>query len=354
MWLLVGSDQNSLYPVLQWLIDWLTNDDGRCYFSGLAGTSVDFTSAKGWLVPQIDGGFKWMTRQQYELEAASIEPRAVQVKFYLYTNSNPTSPKQITVNDASALASSNFNKNNPTRFIIHGWQNNYQSDVNVDVLSALLASGTYNVICVDWSSSAETINYASARYDVPSVGQLVANYVDFLYEKGGMSFSNVALIGHSLGAHVSGYAGKLVSKGKIQTIIGLDPALPLFSYSDCKTRLCSTDANYVESIQTNGGTLGFLDPIGKGAFYPNGGKSQPGCGIDLTGSCAHSRSYIYYSESLRKNDFPTMKCSTYTAAVGNQCGSTYSTVRMGSPANYGTSGYFYVPVNSASPYGKGA
>lgn len=306
------------------------------------------------MVPQIDGGFKWMSREQYDMEVASIEPRALQVKFYLYTKSNPTTPKQITVNDANALAASYFNKNNPTRFVIHGWNNNYQSDVNVDVRSALLASGSYNVFCVDWSSSAQTINYASARYDVPSVGQLVANFIDFLNEKGGMSFSTLGLIGHSLGAHVSGYAGKLVKRGKVHTIVGLDPALPLFSYSDCSTRLCTTDASYVESIQTNGGTLGFLEPIGKGAFYPNGGKTQPGCGVDLTGSCAHSRSYIYYSEALRKNDFPCMKCGTYTAAVGNQCGSTYSSVRMGAPSNYGVAGYFYVPVNSAAPYGKGS
>ncbi|XP_061386831.1 phospholipase A1 VesT1.02-like [Musca vetustissima] len=320
----------------------------------IGGTSFDFSNTKGWLVPQIDGGFKWMTREQYDMEVASIEPRAVQVKFYLYTKSNPTTPKQITVNDANALAASNFNKNNPTRFVIHGWNNNYLSDVNVDVRSALLASGSYNVFCVDWSSSAQTINYASARYDVPNVGQLVANFIDFLNDKGGMPFSTLGLIGHSLGAHVSGYAGKLVKRGKVNTIVGLDPALPLFSYSDCSTRLCTTDASYVESIQTNGGTLGFLEPIGKGAFYPNGGKTQPGCGVDLTGSCAHSRSYIYYSEALRKNDFPCMKCGTYTAAVGNQCGSTYSSVRMGAPSNYGVSGYFYVPVNSAAPYGKGS
>ncbi|XP_013107020.1 phospholipase A1 VesT1.02 [Stomoxys calcitrans] len=319
-----------------------------------AGTSVDFSSDKGWMVPQIDGTFKWMSREQYETEMSSIEPRAITVKFYLYTKSNPSSPQLINVNDANALSKSYFNKNNPTRFVIHGWQNNYQSDVNIDVRSALLATGSYNVFCVDWSSAAETLNYASARYDVPTVGQMVANFIDFLNSSGGMSFTTLNLIGHSLGAHVSGYAGKLVKRGRVHTIYGLDPALPLFSYSDCAKRLCTSDANYVESIQTNGGNLGFLEPIGKGAFYPNGGKTQPGCGIDLTGSCSHGRAYIYYSEAVRKNDFPCMKCGTYNSAVNKDCGATYSSVRMGSPSNYGTSGYFYVPVKSSAPYGMGS
>lgn len=278
----------------------------------------------------------------------------MQVKFYLYTNSNPSTPKLITINDASALAASNFNKNNPTRFVIHGWNSNYESDVNVQIRSALLASDSYNVFVVDWSSNAVTLNYISARYDVPTIGQLVADYIDFLNEKGGMPFTTLGLIGHSLGAHVSGYTGKLVKRGKIHSIHGLDPAFPLFSYSNCNTRLCSTDADYVESIQTNGGKLGFLNPIGKSSFYPNGGKLQPGCGIDITGSCSHSRAYIYYAEALRKNNFPTMECDSYTLAVDKNCGSNYSSIRMGSTSNYGTSGYFYVPVKSTAPYGYGS
>jgi len=73
------------------------------------------------------------------------------------------------------------------------------------------------------------------------------------------------IIGHSLGAHVSGFAGKNVKNGQVRTIIGLDPALPLYSFDSPNKRLNSNDAYYVESIQTNGGTLGFLKPIGKGA-----------------------------------------------------------------------------------------
>jgi len=169
-----------------------------------------------------------------------------------------------------------------------------------------------------------------------------------------MSFSTLTVIGHSLGAHVAGFTGKNTKNGKIDTIIGLDPALPLYSFDTPTKRLCSTDALYVESLQTNGGELGFLKPIGKGAFYPNGGKSQPGCGLDVSGGCAHSRSYMYYAESVKLNDFPSVKCENYEYAVKKDCGATYSSVRMGALSNANmAAGDFYTPVNSKSPYGMG-
>lgn len=74
-------------------------------------------------------------------------------------------------------------------------------------------------------------------------------------------------------------AGKKVRTGKIRKIIGLDPATPLFSLNKPDERLDSHDAIYVETIQTS--KLGFFDPLGTVSFYPNGGRSQPGCGWDI-------------------------------------------------------------------------
>lgn len=49
---------------------------------------------------------------------------------------------------------------------------------------------------------------------------------------------------------------------------------------------------------TNGGRLGFLDPIGTVSFYPNGGRSQPGCSWDLAGMCSHQCAYKYFADSI--------------------------------------------------------
>jgi hypothetical protein len=62
----------------------------------------------------------------------------------------------------------------------------------------------------------------------------------------------------------------------------LDPAAPGFSVNDTETRLDTTDADFVDIIHTNSGTLlqggeSMIEPIGHADFYPNGGQRQPGC-----------------------------------------------------------------------------
>lgn len=209
------------------------------------------------------------------------------------------------------------------------------------------------MIAVDWSRG-RSLEYASSVAAVSSVGAKIAKLIDFLVKEYGISLETLEIVGFSLGAQVAGYSAKQVTTGKVQKVVGLDPAMPLMSYDKPAKRLNSDDAVYVESIQTNGGTLGYTKPIGRAAFYPNGGKSQPGCGIDLTGSCSHTRAVSYYVESLTLNNFPTIKCPSYKEANKKDCGSNYSTIRMGSPQNIITAfGEFYVPVNNVSPYGLG-
>lgn len=90
--------------------------------------------------------------------------------------------------------------------------------------------------------------------------------------------------------------GKNVRNGKIDAIIGLDPAGPLFSVGNPSGRLDAGDANYVEAVHTNGPTLliagaGIGAPIAQADFFPNGGRSQPGC---ILNSCSHSRAVEIY------------------------------------------------------------
>lgn len=68
---------------------------------------------------------------------------------------------------------------------------------------------------------------------------------------------------------MAGAAGKRTTRGRVQSIVGLDPAGPLFALDDPANRLDHTDANYVESHVTDGGRLGFQHPVGHANFYPN-------------------------------------------------------------------------------------
>lgn len=85
--------------------------------------------------------------------------------------------------------------------------------------------------------------------------------------------------GFSLGAHVAGNAGSATTSGKLSRVTGLDPAMPGFHvFASEKTRLDPTDAVFVDVIHSCAGVLGFLQPLGKVDFYPNGGTAvQPGC-----------------------------------------------------------------------------
>lgn len=71
--------------------------------------------------------------------------------------------------------------------------------------------------------------------------------------------------------------GKNVRSGKLEKIVGLDPAGVLFHHDKPDERLNSTDAKYVETIQTS--KLGFVKPVGSVSFFPNGGRFQ----VSVTG-----------------------------------------------------------------------
>ncbi|XP_069969304.1 phospholipase A1-like isoform X1 [Bactrocera oleae] len=318
-------------------------------------------SENGWYIPQADGSLVWVSTEEGEQMLADLEEKEeiegrilpVPVTFYLYTNRNPFKGQKIT-ETAKSITNSDFDASNPTRFVIHGWTQSYTAGMNKDIRAAWLGRGKYNVIIVDWTR-ARSVDYASSVVAVPKVGKKVASMINYLVENFGMSLDETEVIGHSLGAHVAGYAGKNTKKGLLHAIVGLDPALPLFSYNKPDKRLNANDAHYVESIQTNGGQLGFLKPIGKGAFYPNGGKTQPGCVLDVTGACSHARSTAYYAEAVARDDFPSMRCGDYEGAVRDECGGSYSGVKMGAVTNaYMVNGDYYVPVRSSSPYGFGS
>lgn len=68
------------------------------------------------------------------------------VRFLLFTRSNPTNGQQLVFGDFNSIRNSNFNANLPTRVIIHGFQSDSDSDVNVLLTAAFLRNGDFNVI----------------------------------------------------------------------------------------------------------------------------------------------------------------------------------------------------------------
>lgn len=232
------------------------------------------------------------------------------VTFVLYTRNNPTEGEYFSATDFTSLVTSNFF--DPIRknlFTIHGYQGDLSSSVNQATAASILPKEDVNIFAVDWSGPAGEF-YTEAVTFVPTIGRIVGDFINFIVEHYEVSPNKFGIVGHSLGAQVSGVAGASVN-GLIEFIVGMDPAGPLFSLEQTDNRLDPTDAAYVQVIHTNVGLLGFQWSMGHSDYFPNGGESQPGCGVDITGYCSHARSHQYYAESLATGRFVALKCGSY-------------------------------------------
>ena len=217
-----------------------------------------------------------------------------------------------------------------------------------EMSDALLGAADVNVLVVDWRGGSLPM-YSQAAANTRLVGLEVARLVNILQDRHRLQPANVHIIGHSLGAHIAGYAGERIEG--LGRISGLDPAEPLFQGMPAQVRLDHTDALFVDVIHTDSkgfmkGGLGLEQPIGHVDFYPNGGKVQPGCSFldfpylpDLDGvedislppadsvarnlfACAHNRVIALYIDSiLNSRSCPMVGhlCQDYQTFQAGQC-----------------------------------
>ena len=303
------------------------------------------------LVPAGDGKMHLVDLNPIEVE--SIEPMfnaESDVFFILYTRNNRNGVR-IGMN-ANEIRATTFNAAHPTRFLIHGWINERNATVNVRGTEAYLRRGNFNVIVVDWGAGAQTINYITARNRVNNVGPFVATFIDFMNLNGFINFNILNLVGHSLGGHVAGIAAKRLTRGVAEAVFALDPSAQLFNLHQPNTRVASTDADYVEVIHTNGGSFGFLEPLGQADFFPNWGSTQTGCGNDVAGFCAHERVVDLFSESIN-TVFTAQRCQSFTQIQNFQCTGTGSARMGGDNGRTKNVGIFFMETNSVSPFSRG-
>ncbi|XP_058400367.1 pancreatic triacylglycerol lipase-like [Diceros bicornis minor] len=281
----------------------------------------------------------WGGTLQRPFKTLPWSPEEVNTRFLLYTNENPNNFQEITA-DASTIKSSNFKTSRKTRFIIHGFRDSGEESWPSDICQNLLKVESVNCICVDWSTGADT-RYTQATENVRIVGAEVAYLVGVLQSSLSYSPSNVHVIGHSLGAHVAGEAGRTTS-GAIGRITGLDPAEPCFQSTPELVRLDPSDAQFVDVIHTDAAPMipnlgfGMSQIVGHLDFFPNGGEEMPGCQknilsqiVDVGGiwdgtvayvACNHLRSYKYYNDSiLNPSGFAGFSCASYSDFTANKC-----------------------------------
>nr|XP_006979331.2 hepatic triacylglycerol lipase isoform X2 [Peromyscus maniculatus bairdii] len=257
-----------------------------------------------------------------------------EIRFLLFRSESDRLGCQLRVQHPETLQECGFNTSQPLVMIIHGWSMDGLLETWIWKLMGALKSRQsqpVNVGFVDWISLAHQ-HYAVAVRNTRVVGQEVAAFLLWLEESVKFSQSNVHLIGYSLGAHVSGFAGSSMGREhKIGRITGLDPAGPLFEGTSPSDRLSPDDASFVDAIHTftqehMGLSVGIQQPIAHYDFYPNGGTFQPGChflelykhiaehglnAITQAIKCAHERSVHLFIDSLRHSDLQStgFQCS---------------------------------------------
>ncbi|XP_076261785.1 phospholipase A1 2-like [Rhynchophorus ferrugineus] len=273
------------------------------------------------------------------------------ISFYVYTR-NDTNGTEVYYNQSNELMSlSSFDPNLKTVVITHGWYNTYESPVDTLLKDSLLKIDDLNVLNVNWDKYANEI-YLESVLAVPHVGKTLGKFIQTVSENFNYPLDNFTLMGHSLGAHISGFAGQYLN-GSLPHIIGMDPAGPLFLELDRNNRLSEDDAQYVQAIHTNALFLGVNYNVGHVDFWPNGGLAQPGCGFDWDGACSHGRSYIYMAESLEDNQFLARCCSNYLKYLNEKCVNNTAGLMGGYVYDYSLTGDLYLKTNSDSPYGLG-
>ena len=271
--------------------------------------------------------------------ALPSHPDIIQTKFFLYTRKNSKKADELNLKNISSVIESNFDPSCKTIFIVHGFAHHSQKPWVVKMKNELLKRYRYNIISVDWKKGASylALSYIKAAANARLVGAQIAYLIEILKDVTGVQTKSVHIIGHSLGAHIAGYAGKRLARKNftIGRITGLDPARPQFEGNHPEARLDKTDAYFVDVIHTNSapflfGGAGYRRQLGHVDFYPNGGEYQPGCegllktiwqsGILHAATCHHMRAVEYFTASIQEECFfPAFPCSSWEKFKKGKC-----------------------------------
>ena len=239
-----------------------------------------------------------------------------------------------------------FQNKLPTKIFAHGFKSKVTTK-NLAFVDAWMNryNQKVNVILLNWPglalSDLESPSiYTSAAKNAIDVGAYLGHCLAAISKEArAVEGSDIHLVGHSLGAHLVGKAGRVynaLTRRSIGRVTGLDPAAPRFIEGGkgfeasiffgnenpigilFKNRLNQNSGSFVDVIHTDGSlrpsfsrygipNLGDLNQMGHADFYPDGGEKQSSC---LLPGCSHGRAIVYYLDSIRDpNLFPSVSCA---------------------------------------------
>jgi len=227
------------------------------------------------------------------------------------TNANPVETKWVSAlpkvryilirknsNTYKDLCEASFNTNTKTRVFVHGFNVGPCIGHQVEHNSFRYDPEVGQVMFVDWTKYA-TAKYAGFNYftiitnTLPKVAKDLAKAVHYIKEN---TNGPVELVGHSLGAHLVGQAGRQYKElygEPLDRVIGLDPAGPLFHRT--KKAIKCTDAANVTVLHTDTFVMGLSDRICEDDVYETNPEACKGKGFQ----CAHNYAMSRYMDYLK-------------------------------------------------------
>ena len=299
---------------------------------------------------------------------------AIKPELRVYTTRRPE--QRIKYSTPEQVASEfKFSGERTIIFIVHGFCNDIRTRWMYKMEEAILEREKEQaiVVLVGWGHGANygwipLSHYSQAAANTEAVGKWLGGVANHLMRsirpRGRQPKPRIWGIGHSLGAHVLGMAGRN-SNRSFDRITALDPAGPLFERQNEDKRLHKEDATSVEVIHTDGYSrwrsdwlynhFGTLIPLGTIDFYPNWGCEQPGIEVlDISGS--HTRAVDLFTWSIKNpKKFITNEvldhAPEYEKPVKKTCIVKYTEAQMGYFADkHAQKGLFYVKTNDRDPW----
>ncbi|GBP20020.1 hypothetical protein EVAR_13786_1 [Eumeta japonica] len=112
----------------------------------------------------------WMTADDIS-EALRYDADRQNV-YHLFTRSNRVVSQPLLIGNDGLLGLTNYDPRRRTIILIHGWMSTATGSSNSVLVPAFLDAEDVNVIVVDWSAGAGTINYAAAVTNTVTSGIL--------------------------------------------------------------------------------------------------------------------------------------------------------------------------------------
>jgi hypothetical protein len=90
------------------------------------------------------------------------------------------------------------------RVIIHGFWNSYNSKINKAMKKVYMNDYDVNLIIVNYSKVSRDTCYKIVRSRVGLLGRKIAEFLDEILGDDEWQWSNLVVVGHSLGSHTAG------------------------------------------------------------------------------------------------------------------------------------------------------